>query len=305
MPVRIAALDLGSNTSLLLIAEVKDRRIEQVLHDETRVTKLGQGVHSQRKFHLEALERMKTCLSDYSRTIREFNCDHVVAVATSAARDVSNGHELIEMGQRFSIPIHIITGEKEAQLTFRGALCDRDTTDDIAVIDVGGGSTEIISETKGSVRGTSVDVGSVRLTELFVKNHPVPPDQRASVRAYVKEAFQKAPLPKGSFHKVVAVAGTPTTLAAVDQKRDFDETLVHGYRLSLSTIEVWIERLAQMTIEEREKLPGMQPKRADVIVTGAEILCEAIRALGKQEVTVSTRGVRYGVALAWQDFQRG
>lgn len=303
--MKVAALDLGSNTSLLLIADVEGGQIKRVIHDETRVTKLGQGVHTQRKFHPEALERMRACLTEYSAVIKVMGCENVVAVATSAARDVSNGHELIEMGQRLAIPIHIISGEREAQLTFRGALCDRSTTERIAVIDVGGGSTEIISESEGVARGTSVDVGSVRLTELFVKNHPVPADQRARVRDYVQNAFKKAPLPQGPFNEVVAVAGTPTTLAAVEQAIEFDERRVHGYKLSLPIIESWIERLSQMTIEQREALPGMQPKRADVIVTGAEILAEAIRTLGRLEVTVSTRGVRYGVALAWQDFLRG
>jgi exopolyphosphatase/guanosine-5'-triphosphate,3'-diphosphate pyrophosphatase len=301
--VKVAALDLGSNTSLLLIAEVESGVITKVYHDETRITKLGQGVHAARKFHPDALRRMEDCLGDYGKTIKDHKCEKVAAVATSAARDVSNGGLLMEIGRKNGIPIHIISGAKEAALTFKGALCDRKSTDGIAVIDVGGGSTEIIAqEAGGEPKGTSVDVGSVRLTEMFIREHPVHADERWKLMHYVHAAFQKAPLPETEFNEVVAVAGTPTTLAAVDQSRDFDEKFVHGYKLSLAAIDQWTDKMAAMTVEERESLKGMQPKRADVIVAGSIILSQAIRALGKKEVTVSTRGVRYGVALAWQEF---
>lgn len=301
--MRVAALDLGSNTSLLLIAEMDGARLLRVLHDETNVTKMGQGVHANRSFHPDALVRMDECLAQYSRIIAKYECGKVLAVATSAARDVSNGRELLELGRIHGIPIHIISGEREAQLTFRGALCDRTSTSGLAVIDVGGGSTEVISNGGGGqIKGTSVDVGSVRLTELFVKSHPIAASALSEVRAYAEKAFAAAPLPKTALKEVVAVAGTPTTLAAIDQQRPFSEEAVHRYKLNLKTIEDWISRLAGMTVEEREALPGMQPKRADVIVTGSIILASAIRALGKTEVTVSTRGVRYGAALAWQEF---
>lgn len=300
--MRVAALDLGSNTSLLLIADVEGGVITKVHHDETRITKLGQGVHANRKLHPEALERMEACLSDYARTIREHNCEKTVAVATSAARDVSNGDLLMDIGRRNAIPIHIISGDREAALTFKGALCDRVSTDRIAVIDVGGGSTEVIATANGQPKGTSVDVGSVRLTELFISGHPVNVAERSKLTDYARAAFSKAPLPDLEFGEVVAVAGTPTTLAAVDQRREFDESLVHGYKLPLATIDRWTDKMAAMNVAEREALPGMQPKRADVIVAGSIILSCAIRALGKSEVTVSTRGVRYGVALAWQEF---
>lgn len=301
--MRVAALDLGSNTSLLLIAEIEGGQVARVLYDETRVTKMGQGVHASRRLHPEALARLDECLGDYQNIIKQNHCERIVAVATSAARDVSNGELLLDLGRRHGIPIHVIPGAREAQLTFRGALCDRASAKGIAVIDVGGGSTEVISEVWGEPKGTSVDVGSVRLTELFVTGHPTAFAERAALRDYSAQAFAQAALPKGPFREVVAVAGTPTTLAALDQHRDFKEELVHGYKLPLKTIEYWADRLATMSVEEREKLPGMQPKRADVIVTGAEILANAIRALGKSEVTVSTRGVRYGAALAWRDFE--
>lgn len=300
--MKVAALDLGSNTSLLLIANVEGGVIREVFHDETRVTKMGQGVHANRRLHPEALARLDECFADYAEIIRRFDCDKVVAVATSAARDVANGEELLALGRKHGIPIHIISGQKEAQLTFRGALCDRGDTRGIAVIDVGGGSTEVISDDGQGPKGTSVDVGSVRLTELFVTRHPTPQAELDHIYSYVRESFSRAPLPNEHFVEVVAVAGTPTTLAALEQEQEFSEELIHGFKLTAETLEKWIRRLKDMTVEQREQLPGMQPKRADVIVTGSIILREAMRALDNGQVTVSTRGVRYGVALAWQDF---
>lgn len=301
--MKVAALDLGSNTTLLLIAEVEGGAITKVYHDETRITKLGQGVHANRRLHPEALARMDVCLGDYAKTIQNHGCQKIAAVATSAARDVSNGEKLMKLGRKHGIPIHIIGGEKEAALTFIGALCDRKSYEGIAVIDVGGGSTEVIAQAEGqSPKGTSVDVGSVRLTELFITHHPVVDTERDKLARYTEDAFARAPIPRTEYKEVVAVAGTPTTLAAVDQRKDFDERLVHGYKLSLAKIEEWTDTMAAMTVDAREALPGMQPKRADVIVAGSIILSRAIRALGKTEVTVSTRGVRYGVALAWQEF---
>lgn len=300
--MRIAALDLGSNTSLLLIADIDGGVLVRVLHDETRVTKMGQGVHASRCLHPDALARLDLCFSDYAKTIVKFGCEKIVAVATSAARDIINGEELLNLGAKYAIPIHIISGDQEAQLTFRGALCDRAQTKGIAVIDVGGGSTEVISDFSGRPMGTSVDVGSVRLTELFVTQHPTPEAELTKVIDYARDAFAKAPLPKEKFSEIVAVAGTPTTLAAIEQKQDFSEQIVHGFNLKLTSIDSWISKMKTMTVGQREQLPGMQAKRADVIVTGSIILAEAMRALGQQNATVSTRGVRYGVALAWQDF---
>ena len=300
--MKVAALDLGSNTSLLLIADVSPEGTLTVLSDETTVTKMGQGVHANRRFHPEALERMRACLTDYSAKIKAAGCEKVIAVATSAARDVSNGDELLKMGRDLGIPIHIISGDREAQLTFRGALSGRQEMKGCAVVDVGGGSTEIIFQTTEGPKGKSIDVGSVRLTELLVTKQPLDGAGLHAISEYVRQAFDKAGFEPGPISELVAVAGTPTTLAALDQRRAFSDELVNGYKLSVETIEAWARKLAAMTIEEREALPGMQPKRSDVIVTGSLILAGAIRALKQWQVTVSTRGVRYGVALEWQSF---
>jgi len=299
--MRVAALDLGSNTSLLLVAEVEGGVVTRVLHDETTITRMGQGVHANRRLHPEALARLDACFAKYAKTFKELKAETVIGVATSAARDVSNGDELLKLGAKYGIPIHIVSGKKEAALTFRGALCDRVTAEGISVIDVGGGSTEIISQQGGAPVGVSVDVGSVRLTELFVKSDPITANEKQEIAKYADEAFAKA-RPPAAAREAVAVAGTPTTLAALDQKIAFDEKKIHGYKLSAAQIDHWIDKMSGLTVEQRQALPGMEPKRADVIVPGTMILRAAMRALNVQQVTVSTRGVRYGVALEWESF---
>ena len=300
--MRVAALDLGSNTSLLLIAEVENGRLVKVLRDENNVTRMGQEVHARRRFHPDALARMEACLAQYGEFIRAAQCDKVIAVATSAARDVANGAELIDIGKRHGIPIHIISGPREAELTYRGALCDRSSTEHLAVVDVGGGSTEVIGAYEGSPRGISIDVGSVRLTEMFLPDHPVGAEALKALGQHIEKSFAGAQLDRLEITEVVAVAGTPTTLAALELGRPFSEEHVHRFRLELATIERWIQHLARLGVAERERLPGMQPKRADVIVAGAMILAGAMRALRKEAITVSTLGVRYGVALACKEF---
>jgi exopolyphosphatase / guanosine-5'-triphosphate,3'-diphosphate pyrophosphatase len=142
----------------------------------------------------------------------------------------------------------------------------------------------------------------VRLTELFVKNDPILPLELKQVEEYASAAFVKADLPRGNFSEAVAVAGTPTTLAGLDQKIDFSEEKIHGYKMTAARIDEWIAKLARLPLDARQALTGMQPKRADVIVPGTVILRAAMKALGKDEITVSTRGVRYGVALQWESF---
>ncbi len=299
--MRVAALDLGSNTSLLLIANVEDGQL-QVVHDETTITRMGQGVHATREFHVDALARLEACFANYRGTILRHACDKVIAVATSAARDMKNAAKLLELGHKYDIPIHVVSGLKEAELTFNGALSDWVERDGLAVIDVGGGSTEIISRQYGQLDACSVDIGSVRLSELFVKTDPIANSELDKLRAYIETALEEALMPAGPFHDVVAVAGTPTTLAALDQAIPFQENLIHHYRLTMTKMKHWLDRLSALPADARAALPGMQPGREDVIVPGVLILQSVLHALNKNEMIVSTRGVRYGVALAWEDF---
>lgn len=305
--MRVAGLDLGTNTCLVLVADVGiDGTIEHVLADEVRIVRLGQDVHKTRRLHPEALARAEETFKEFSAIIQKHGCEKVLACATSAARDVQNGQELVALAARYGIPVEIISGEREAELTFAGTF-DRPLREPAFIIDVGGGSTEfILGDARGILRRESVDIGSVRLTELFVTSHPIPDSELAQMRDYISQKLQglrerfatvalSAAVPVSGL-RVVAVAGTPTTLASMDQGLAFESDRVQGHILTNEALENWLAKLAKMTVEQRRGLAGMEPKRADVIVAGAMTLLMSSEALGATRLEVSTRGLRYGVA---------
>lgn len=299
--MRVAGLDLGTNTFLLLVADVSvdangESKIDRVLNDEVRIVRLGQEVHKNRMFHPEALARAEETFRGFSEIIRAQKCERVLACATSAARDVGNKQILIDLGAKYGIPVEIISGEQEAEMTFRGTVDD--LKESVVIIDVGGGSTEFIAGSPTGIdQRESVDIGSVRLTELFVHHHPVPADEMSAMTTYIYDKLEGIRIRFGPLKtKVVAVAGTPTTLAAVDQGLQFESNRVHGHILTKQKLQMWLEKMAKMTVEERRSLAGMEPKRADVIVAGTLTLLKSLEALGGNEMEVSVKGLRYGVA---------
>lgn len=296
--MRVAALDLGTNTFILLVADVVDGRIENVIHDEVRVVRLGQGVHGSGRLHPEALQRAEECLRDFKAVIDRSGVERTLACATSAARDAENREELIGLGSRYGIPIRTISGEQEAEFTFWGTIRD-DLHGPVVIIDVGGGSTEfILGDRSGPIARKSVDIGSVRLTEMFVSGHPVSASDMMKLFSHIQEKLRDihAAFPAPAASKLLAVAGTPTTLAAIDIGSGFDAARIDGYILPLAKIRDWIQRLAAMTVAERQALAGMEPKRADVIVAGGLVLMLSCQCFNAREVEVSVRGLRYGIA---------
>jgi len=300
--MRCAALDLGSNTFLLLICEFGVGGMK-VLSDETRVVRLGQGVNATKRLHLDALVRAEECFRDFSKKIKDFSVDHVRAVATSAARDAENGHELLSLGTKYGIPIEIVPGQAEAEMTYSGATFDLSKEAPLTVIDVGGGSTEIMGKSdSGKIQGCSVDVGSVRLSELFISEQPVSSDELAKLKEYAVQQFvrNRDALEFVSGSQVVAVAGTPTTLACLEIAADFDESRIHRSKLSLERLLYWQSQFASLSVDQIKDLPGMPPKRADLILAGTTILIAACEVLSVQEILVSTKGVRFGLALSME-----
>lgn len=301
--MRVAAIDVGTNTFLLLIADVEGGKIKSVLHDEMVVVRLGQGVGESRRFHPEALARAEQCLESFSKTISRLKAERVLAVATSAARDVTNSTALLAIAEAKRIPLKIISGNEEAECTFCGTL-DAHAQGTTAVIDVGGGSTEIIVGDQAGIRGRqSLDIGSVRLTERFITSHPINDDEFDKLNSFITAQLENLSVEVRSLscERVMAVAGTPTTLAALDQEHAFASDLVDGYLLPAERIAFWLEKLRRQSVAERQALIGMEAKRADVIVAGAAILLACARALGVKNIVVSTRGLRYGVAYQLGD----
>lgn len=296
--MKIAGLDFGSNTTLLLIAEVEKGKVTQVICDETRVTKMGQGVHKSKRFHPDALARIDHALFDYRKLIDENKVTEIRAVATSAARDVENAHELFELAAKYNIPLQVIAGGAEAELTYLGAFSERKPSAFSCVIDVGGGSTELIYRDEvGEINGESIDVGSVRLMDLFGETDPMPESLYKEMRSYI-QARLNPQWKKIKFQEAVAVAGTPTILASMEMKLpQFDAEKIDGFFLKKNVLEKWLSQLQKMNLAEREALPGLPPQRADVIVAGCAILLEFLDFIGLDGLEVSVRGVRYGLVL--------
>ncbi len=307
--MRIAAIDMGTNSFLCLIGAVESAdglKTLKVLEDHSRVVRLGEKV-SQNKFFLpEALSRAKACLEEFSAIIKKAKPDKVIAIATSAARDAKNGSELFEICRTLEIPLHIIEGSREAELSFAGAISTLRNPEKkkILVVDVGGGSTELIhSRFGGKPRAQSFDVGCVRLTEMFLSKNSqgiVEAKDLLALEQYADGIMSGY----GSVDAdlILAVAGTPTTLACVDQEINFDESKVEGFRLTKEIILKLKNRLIPMTNGERKKIVGLEPLRADVIVAGCVLLEISLKLAHATEMIVSTRGLRFGVAIHHEEF---
>lgn len=316
--MRVAALDLGSNTFLCLIADgeldVNGRpSLRKILSDEVRMVRLGQDVDKTRRFHPEALHRAEVALSEFHQTILRYKPDRILAMATSAARDVENGEALFELGRKFQIPIEIVPGAQEAQMTYAGATSglSGEATPAPAnlVIDIGGGSTEFIRGTGTDLDwGHSLDLGCVRLVErLGIRGAESPSFNaatqeraRALIRTQLETLPEKLKIDRADarfkIDRVLAVAGTPTELARMEIGV-FDPSRIDGYEFTLSKIEDWIRRLAPLSAHEIHTQFRVSQGRADVLPMGLLILSESLKYFGQARLQVSTRGVRFGVAF--------
>ena len=299
---RVASIDVGTNTVLLLIAE-GDADSPRALVERATITRLGAGVDRTGRLAPDAIERTVSCLFEYGAAIRQHQVDAIDVVCTSAARDAENGAEFIERAERaLGATPRIIDGEEEAMLTFEGALTGLGLRGEVTVFDIGGGSTEIIQGfvTEGGARvdgAVSLDVGSVRLTERHVTTDPPRQDEIARVRSDVELAL--ADVPRPSPRPLVGVAGTITTLAAIHAKLDvYDSARVHGSGLDATTVDALLTRLSALPLDARRAIPGLEPARADVIVAGAVIAQAVLAWAGADALLVSDRGVRWGLARA-------
>jgi exopolyphosphatase/guanosine-5'-triphosphate,3'-diphosphate pyrophosphatase len=300
--VRVAAIDIGTNTTLLLVAEKGDGELRAV-REEATITRLGEGVDVARKLAPAAIERTNACLSGYASIVRDLGVTRVAVVGTSAMRDAGGGDEIREkVRQLFDVEARTISGDEEARLTFAGALSGLDVNGDVVVFDIGGGSTEVVrGEANGAVAlSHSFDVGSVRLTERHIKSDPPSRDDMDAVTRAVREAFASEPRVWSAAHSnapPIGIAGTVTTLAAISLGLvPYDGARVHGHTMTLGEVRAVVDRLAALPLSERRSVPGLEPKRADVIVAGGLLVIATLEALGSGVVRVSDRGVRWGVA---------
>ncbi|MDP1823000.1 MAG: Ppx/GppA phosphatase family protein [Archangium sp.] len=295
---RYAAIDVGTNSVLLLVAERQPDGRFTAVEERSEITRLGKGVDQSKALAPDAIETTLKVLERFAQEARDLGAKGIVASATSAARDASNGKVFLDGAKsRAGLEVEIISGAEEARLSFASAFSDFGGQHPLVVLDIGGGSTEFIyGSPKGEVTFRhSFDVGSVRLTERHVKTAPPSHAELESIDAMLTRTFSTIPTPPAGF-KMVGVAGTVTTLCAVARRVEpYDPTLIHGAVLRLDEVNAALTRLASLPTSLRKTVPGLQPKRADVIVAGSLIFRAAMRSLGVTEVIVSDRGLRWGL----------
>ena len=276
----VAAVDLGTNTTRLLVGAVEDGRVEE-LHRETRITRLGEGVDARRRLLPVPIARVRNTLSDYRRTAESLGAERTLLVATSAVRDAENGEAFLgEIEWSYGFATRLLSGDEEAELTQRG-VGDLGTT--TLLVDIGGGSTELALD---GFR-TSLSMGSGRFTERHGE------DVEASIQA------ARALLPELDPQGAVGVAATITSIAALDLGlEEYDRARVHGHVLTRDGARAQVERLAALPLEERRRVPALDPDRAPVIVAGGAILLAILDGYGLESIRVSERDLLDGTALA-------
>jgi exopolyphosphatase / guanosine-5'-triphosphate,3'-diphosphate pyrophosphatase len=310
---RIAVVDLGTNSTRLLVADVANGVVTE-LERRTTVTRLGEGVDATNRLSDGAIGRVFEALGAYREIIDRLDAPEVVAVATSAVRDATNGEEFrAALRERFGIDARTISGDEEARLTFLGATTERRPSgaaqaprgsdhDGTLVIDIGGGSTEYVTGRPGADPSfhVSTRMGSVRQTERHLDHDP-PENEELQALAEESRGIVTADVPATVREAVthgIAVAGTATSLAAIDQELDpYDPERVHGYVLSLAAAERILAKLAALPLDERRAVTGLHPDRAPTIVAGAAILAESMRAFELDSVVVSEADILHGAAL--------
>ena len=301
--VRVAVIDIGTNSTRLLIADVEGARVDEI-ERRTTVTNLGRGVDLTNRLCSDAIDSVCGVIADYKARYEELAAERVLAIATSAVRDAGNGEAFIaELRERFDLDTRLLTGEEEAHLTYLGATAQRPGTDTTLVFDIGGGSTElIVGQGKVVEFHASLQAGTIRHSERHLTSDPPEPHELEEladdVRALVDQAVAAAAPGPGRAH-AIAVAGTPTSLAAIDQALEpYDPRRVHGYRLGMHPIQRMLSRLSALPLAERLRIPGLHPGRAPTIVAGTVILVQVMRAFGIEEIEVSEQDILHGSALS-------
>lgn len=297
---RVAAIDVGTNSARLLVADVADGRVSPIERRST-VTRLGRGVDLSGRLSAEAIEDACAAIGEYVEAIAELGVEAIDAIATSAVRDAENGDAFIaELRERFALSARVLDGEEEARLTYLGATSE--TTPDVPtlVVDIGGGSTELIVGHGEQIDfHTSLQAGVVRHTERHISSDPPTAIELEELAGDVRGLIEGALEPGVGAEAGIAVAGTPTSLAAVELELvPYDAERVHGHVLELRSIQRMLSRLASAPLAERVEIPGLHPDRAPTIPAGVVILVEAMRAFGLERITVSEHDILYGSALA-------
>jgi exopolyphosphatase/guanosine-5'-triphosphate,3'-diphosphate pyrophosphatase len=298
--MRLASIDIGTNTVLLLIADVDEAGRITPIAGEQRIPRLGKGVDAAKHLAAESMKRVVDVLGEYRAIIDRHRPEHVVVCGTSAVRDASNRDEfaaLVKAGSGFDL--EVMSGSEEARWTYRGAISGVPGVERAAVLDIGGGSTELsLGDARDPLHSISLDIGAVRLTERCLKGDPPTRAELAAARDEIRSHLARTRSFDAREHTLIAVAGTATTLAILDQELPrFTAEAVTNYRLTRDRVGGLLDRLSPMRVEDIRRLSAVLEGRADVIVAGAMILLEVMDAHRFAHAVVSDRGVRYGIVI--------
>ncbi len=295
-----ASIDLGTNTCLMLIAEVESGHVKKVLGNYAGIVRLGEGVDKTGCLQPDAIARTLTCLEEYREIISNAGmspCD-VICVATSQARDAKNGREFFaNVEEELGFEFRVISGKDEARLSFIGSLLPNMEASDHAVVDIGGGSTEFVTANAGQ----SIDLGSVRFTERYLKSDPVIDEEFNICLNEIDNKLEvlmdwRKTIPSNM--QMLAVAGTATTLASWHLRlKEFDAAEIEKAQLTSGVLVRMVKELKRMTVKERCDQTGIDPKRADVLLAGAMIMWRTMEKFDFPICRISTRGLRYGVLM--------
>ncbi|HMI81777.1 MAG TPA: Ppx/GppA phosphatase family protein [Solirubrobacterales bacterium] len=296
---RVAVIDVGTNSTRLLVADVDGGRVAP-LERRSTVTRLGRGVDLSGHLSSEAIEDVCTAIGGYVGILQELGAETVDAIATSAVRDADNGSAFIaELRERFALSARVLDGEEEARLTYLGATSEAPPAEPTLVIDIGGGSTELIVGSGEEIAfHDSLQIGVVRHSERHVASDPPTASELEALAGDVRTQIEGSLGAGVEARQGTAVAGTPTSLAAVElELQPYDPSRVHGHVLALPSIQRMLSRLASAPLAERVEIPGLHPDRAPTIVAGIVVLVEAMRAFELTEITVSEHDILYGTAI--------
>jgi exopolyphosphatase / guanosine-5'-triphosphate,3'-diphosphate pyrophosphatase len=299
--LRVAVVDMGTNSTRLLVADVDGRNVREVERRST-VTRLGRGVDLSGSLSTDAIDEVAGVVGEYIEIYEALGAERVTAIATSAVRDAANADAFIaELRERFALGSRILSGDEEAQLTYQGSCCEGGSSNGTLVIDIGGGSTEVIAGSEpGVISSSSLQCGTVRHTERYLRSDPPGASELEDLATDVSGLID-AELPfdeRPEANHGIGVAGTPTSLAAIDLELvPYDPEAVQGHRLGLGSIQRMCSELSSMPLAARRRVPGLHPDRAPTIVAGVVILIQLMRAFDLAEIEVSEHDILYGAAI--------
>jgi exopolyphosphatase / guanosine-5'-triphosphate,3'-diphosphate pyrophosphatase len=296
---RVATIDVGTNTLLLLVVEVGEGGELVRVADRCEFGRLGRGVDARGALDFQAISRSLEIVRGYAQEVRAAGVERVAAVGTQALREAGNAGEFLEPAERIlGVPVEVIAGEREAELVSRAVAESLPALagGDLVIADVGGGSTEVIVAGQGELRSlVSLPIGAVRLTERYLHGDPPAAEEARALVADIDAQLATLDLPERA--PLVGTSGTATTLVAVEQHlRIYDPDAIHGQAIATAEVERQLASLLELKVAERRRIPGMEPQRADVIAAGVAIYARLLHHLGAPQMVVSDRGVRWGLA---------